>query len=197
MLDELKCFLKQGIFEVEQGSFKFKETQQQNKSESPLKEIIISDVDANVILSLKPTSLNKLNDVCFQGIGKNCDFILLRFVDAKALVYLVECKSTLTEQEKNKALNQIKHSSYPVEYLFSVFGKEKYSIDFELKGLICYTVFKTGLERVEKQSVGLSPSVFDAKDHNQGGRFPIRAKKVASPTSTHTLDQFLGYFETL
>jgi hypothetical protein len=197
MLDELKCFLKQEIFKAEQGSFKFKEKQQQDNSESPLKDIIISDVDANVILSLNPTNLNKLNNVCFQGIGKNCDFILLRFVDSKALVYLVECKSTLTDQEKNKALQQIKHSSYPVEYLFNIFEREKFPIDFELKGLICYTVLKIRLERVEKQSVGLPLSVFDAKDHNQGGRFPIRAKKVTSPSSTHTLDQFLGYFETL
>jgi hypothetical protein len=216
IIQHLKTHLKNDIFlPVDNNIYRFIETDVKENNEAPLEEIILSELQAPASFCLlNPQRLLKINDFLFQSnfYKRDCDFILVDLKNNSLNIYLVECKSTILAVSKDKntgkyktkkedALEQIKHSCYPVEYILKLLN-EHYNeeIPFDFKGLIFYTQLKKRLGKSAETSGLRLPSKeekdFDAQDHNKDGKFPVYSKKVSGSHTIHTFDDFLSYFKT-
>jgi hypothetical protein len=210
IIQHLKTHLNNPLFSpINENTYIFTETEVQEENEVPLEEISISELqDSLSICILKPKELMKTSNFLFQGkfYKRDCDFIFIYIENTSVNIKLVECKSTVLAVSKGKtqkehALEQIRHSYYPVEYILKLL-KEHYNeeIPIDFKGLIFYTQLKPRLSKSFKNSslpiLSKEEKDFDAKNHNIGGKFPVYSKKVSGSHTIHTFDDFLSYFKT-
>lgn len=208
IIQKLKDNLKKDMFSSEkEGVYTFFE-QQPKDNINPLEEIKISELPSNLgFCILKPKQLLNVHKHIFQDhfykSDKDCDFLILHYQNPIINIYLIECKSTLTEAKKEYALSQIKDSYYPIKYIVKrVNDYFEYNLSIESKGLIFYTELPSITKSNDNLETGGLPlpsrteENFDAQDHNVGGKFPVYSKKVSGSHTIHTFDDFLSYFKT-
>ncbi len=219
ILEHLKNHLQKKFFlPIDNNIYTFTETDIDKKNSNPLKEISISELqNSENFCFLNPKVLKTVNDCLFDGTfyKRDCDFIFIYIENTSVNIFLVECKSDVLALKRDKntgvdktqkehALEQIRHSHYPAEYILKLLTEHfNEEILIHVKGLIFYTQLGKRLTQSASflKTSGLplpneEEKDFDAKNHNIGGKFPVYSKKVSGSHTTHTFDDFLSYFKT-
>lgn len=129
-LSHFKESIHHALKAKEEGG-KFRVSEQGNKSS--IKDIYFNKGNSDFLIIRQDDTACKAIENLFEGKNKmdSCDFIVLLCKNKKLHIFFCEIKSSISKENCQKALKQMRSSQIFLEYLYKNY-KEHFNSDFEM-----------------------------------------------------------------